>query len=625
MGWTGISACEIERTIMALRPANIDPSRFSTNSPQNHENNEEGWPEYIVRNVAKAPALTYAAARSGFGAGDVLKYLSNPEARRPEANVSRRIALPSFEEAREEPGYLGVPEYFYKERPGDTWAELVSSLLNPARQAGAFNSLGELGKYGARTAKTLGGAALGSAAGRAIGGLTGNETVEDVLGLAGSVAGGLYAGSGTKRPTQLLHQVEEEAFESNRAQRINALKEKNAPIISKREQELRDSILQYPKEKTAFEKAQRSQIKDVQNEIKSYHQKIKDLREQATPLYEEAKSLAEGVKGPADSLKEAIKQAKRDIKIGLTTGEQSDVNKNIKSVNNIIKKSRAKGSKAINTLLPEAKLLKQRFNNQIYPEQRKGTVNFAPGPTKNFKSAMAPLVQSLNEFINEAGGEAHAEKWQPAEEATRALKLLNEGRKDFEKVKLDEIKEIKSKSFPAERAAILKDDQRFFKQQLSDIEKTHNGELNVIAKETFDDYLRDKNSKHVIADVIKELKYYGVPSAGIGGMISAAGHLLGIGGGTSNALGTLAALGVGTARAFGKEISAANEVWARRPDLLREAGRLFTKESLKNIPLLVREVNALGYKMKQEERQEQGNGNKVLQPAQINPEDLEFA
>ena len=597
-------------------PSNLNPSNFSTSKPKE---SEESWPGYIVRNAAKAPALTYASVRSGLGIGDALKYLQGPKAE-PEAVWSQRVLIPTFEEAREELGSVGVPEYLYKEKPGDRWAEFVSGLIIPAKAGGALKSLPEAGKFGFNVLKTLGGATLGSSAGRAIGGLTGNQTAEDVLGAAGGLAGGLYAGSRGKRPTQLLHQVEEEAFEANRAQRINALKERDAPLLAQRQKELRDAVLQYPKEKTAFEKTQKSQIKDIQNEIKSYHQKIKDFQAEATPLYEEAKGLAEGIKGPANSLKQAIKDARRDIKIGLTSSDRSTMNDNIKSVNNIIKKSTKKGVESINTLLPEAKLLKQRFNNQIYPQQNKQTLSFAPQPSKNFKSAMAPLVKSLNEFIEEAGGEAHAEKWNPAEEATRALKLLNEGKKDFEKAKLDQIKEIKSMSFPAERAAILKDDQRFYKQQLNDIEKTQNTELNAVAKETFDSFLKEKNSKEAVVNVIDALKYYGVPSAGIGTMISAAGHILGLGSTTSKALGTLAGLGVGVGRLLQKEILAANEVFQRNPQLLREAGSLFANDALKNLPLLLREVSSLGYRVSQEA----GINEEENQQSQINPEDLEF-
>ena len=594
---------------MPLKPVNIDASNFSYHEP---ESQEEGWPEYIVRNAAKIPAVTYSNVRSGLGLGDILK-VTQGAGMTPEAKKAQKWLIPTHEEAREEIAQI-LPEYFTKERPGDRWAEFAAGEVAPALLTGGLSSLRSAAKYGANTLKSLAATTAGSTAGSLPGQLLGNETLEKLGGLAGGVGAGLYAGaSKTKRPTQLLHQVEESAFESSKAQRLQALKDEAAPIIAERKKELRDSILKFPKEIDAFESLQKKQIKNVEKEIKSYHQRIKDLEAKAKPLYQEATELAEGIKAPANDFKDAIKQARRDIKIGLTSSERSDVSNNIKSLNEIIKKT--KGSKDISALLPEVKLLKQRFNNQIYSESR-------PPSTKNFKSAMAPLVKSLNDFIDEAGGETHGAAWHSAEEATKELKLLQKDQKEFQQAKMAEIKDIKSMSYPAEREAIIKDDQRFFKQQLNDIQKTHNAELKSIAQETFDQYLKSKDTRDQADKVIDLLKQHGAAPIGIGSMVSALSHLLGIGAGSAKSLGTLAGLGIGASKILGNEIRAANEVFKRDPQLLREAGALFVKESINNIPQLLRNVNALGYKVSQESNNESNNG---MQPTELKAADFEFA
>ena len=600
---------------MPLKPVNIDASNFSYHEP---ESQEEGWPEYIVRNAAKIPAVTYSTARSGLGLGDILK-ATQGAGMTPEAKWAQKTLIPSYEEAREEISQI-LPEYFTKQRAGDKWAEFAAGEVLPALLTGGLKSLPAAAKYGLNTLKLLGASTLGSTAGSIPGQLLGNETLEKYGGLIGGLGAGLYAGAPKqKRPTQLLHQLEESAFESSKSQRLQALKDEAAPIIAERKKELRESILKFPKEIDAFESLQKKQIKNVEKEIKAYHQRIKDLEKKAQPLYQEAKGLAEGIKGPANDFKDAIKQAKRDIKIGLTSSERSDVSNNIKSLNEIIKKT--KGSKDISALLPEVKLLKQRFNNQIYPEQRKGTLSFTPPPSRNFKSAMSPLVKSLNEFIDEVGGETHGAAWHPAEEATRELKLLKEGQKEFQQAKMAEIKDIKGMSYPAEREAIIKDDQRFFKQQLNDIEKTHNAELKSVANETFQEYLKSKDTRDQADKIIDTVKKYSSSPAAIGSMISALSYILGIGGSNASALGTLTGVGLGASRSLVNEIKAANEVFKSNPQLLREAGSLFAKESIKNIPQLVRNANALGSKISNESNVE----NNGIKPTQLRAEDFEFA
>jgi hypothetical protein len=536
---------------MALRPVNINPDQLNENKPVGALRNLAGIASQALLAPLRVAEFPAQVIRSG------LKTIVGEEGLQPRIpGRDQRFPSEQLEEildpGAKEAGALGQA------------ARFVAGEAPFAARAG-INTLGKAGKYAYEAGKRYLGASAGSTAGALPGQVLGSQGLAELGSIAGGIAGATAAGTKTRRPSQILHEAEESALESARNKRLSNLIDEAKPSALQKEQELRNSVLRHPKNKAHFEDVKNQQLNSIKDEMHLYRNKIKELSERARPLYDEAEVLAKRVRAPADSLQRSIKQAKRDIKIGLTSSDSAEVRRNIKSVENIIRKSEKNGVKSTSALLSEAKLLKKRFNNQIYPEINKNTLSLTPEPTKNFKNAMAPVIGSLHDFIEEAGGPEHARYYRAAEDASREANLLRTREKSFNKSRKEELANINKIKFEDEHKTLF-----------------------------------------------GKLSPYGV-GAGIGGTV---GKLAGAG---YLGAGVAGAAGVGAQKAaqtIGREVSSARKLGKEYPNIYKQEKAAIINQARENLPTAIRTVAQQPRRIGQ-----QGTG---LRAVTIRPEDLEF-
>ena len=563
-----------------LNPSDYEFADLEQAQPQ------EGWGEYALRNVSKIPALTYSAARSGLGLGDLAYYLRGEEPGL--TNTTLRALLPTYQEARGEASQV-LPAYFSEQRPGDFPAEFLAELI-PFAAASGVKTAGQAARYGVRALTGLGGAYLGGTAGEAIGGEPGRITGGILGGLVGAHNAPFQGKQSTIRPTRALYEAEKEAFETNKLKRLGEVGHKYRPRIAEFEKRAQEAVLGFPKEKNKFETLKRKEISTIQQELKDYNNQIKTLETQRAPLYKQAEKLGRGIKGSASNLEKLTELVGAESFKGVP---QSDINL-------ILNNLQAMESTIVNgkLSLADAKTLKQNFNDQIY--DRNASVPF--------KRAMAPLVEGLNEFIVNEGGIEHLEPWLKAEEASKQLSQLKKGRKEFETTRNAEIRNIGKRTFDIEQKAALNREAKEFTKELKDLHAERGNQLDAIGKETYEKYLRSQDQRNDVERFFGTLVGENPKSKGLGALLTAAAYALGGWKGAKVTGGLL--YGYNTLK---NEANAAVTLFSQHPEYLKKVSDILKYTAPKDLPIARKALHSLDRELAS------------LESSTLNPEEYEFA
>jgi hypothetical protein len=547
---------------------------------QHQQSSPEGWGGYAVRNVARAPVELAKNLASGFGVGDLahgaVNQLPGPEFLRN--MIHKQIPLVTQKQAAR-PFEQGLPEYLTKEQPGDEYAQALLGQLPFIAAGGGFSSPLAFGRELATSLGVLGGSEVGKYAGGELGERLGNRPAGEVSGsLAGGLAAPFAVGSFFNRPSQSLapklQATEEAAFNAAKAGRVAAAESQFVPKLQEARKALQASEFAIPKQKSLFESLKKSQIGEVKNEIASYKNQIKSLDEIRAPLYDTATKLEKNSRGSARDIAEAIKEVSQDIKKGVMPSDQKALSHNISAVKNAI----AEGTLS----LKDAKKFQKNFNDQIYNRDA----------TNSFKRYMNRITSELNNFIGRNGSPEHNANWNKAEQATRELKTLKKGEKEFLRSKDKAIRDIQREKFSLQTEAGLKQDIREAKGALKATEQERDAVINAIGNEKYTAFLESKDAQKNVEKAIGTLISTGIHKTGavaVGSVLGAMvlgkpGAILG------GAAGKLVQIGR-------NEYKIAKEVFQKHPELLKETGDLILKLGKKDAPRAIPLVNTLGKKI----------------------------
>ena len=335
-------------------------------SPQHYQDDEEeeSWPSYIGRNIAKVPTLAYEMGRSGLGLGNLLDMVlpgqqgTTPISQDPNqalydylanyksgATTGLRTALPSTQQANKEISAI-LPEYMTQHKQEDWPAEYALTELPLIALTGGFKSLPAFGRSALQSLGILGGSQLGEEVGGTIGEQIGFPNLGRIGGaVAGGHLGGMAARAITPGKTNIV-----------------------------------------PTKAIAPEKI------------------IEDLREQQRPNYEAAVILEGNKSGNASKFINILNDVNEDIGLGMSKSDQSYVRELIKDLDNAVSSGEM--------TLAQAKTAKRNINDQLYEHTVSNPV----------KKQLTKLVGGLNEFIMENGSPEHNKFWQQAEQNTRDIK-----------------------------------------------------------------------------------------------------------------------------------------------------------------------------------------------------------
>lgn len=523
------------------KPSQPIPQTLNENTT---DNSEEGWQDYVLRNLSKTPALLYSSLRSGLGAGNLLDLYARKGTTSPEAQQviqsGLKTLLPTRKQAHEEISQV-LPKYFTEQRSGDEPAEFLSSELPFIAAGGGFKSAGNLGRSLLSSLGILGGSEVGSSIGGNIGESFGDREI-------GELVGGYAGAKGGSKASQFL---------SNRPSKVIG------PKIEKRERDAFDyqqqeKLKEVTGAKKKFEQTKLGQIDTSKKEIASYKNKIKNIEAARKPLYEEAARLQGNSKGSAKKIRNVINEVGQELTKGISSSDASAITHNLNSIDNAIQNG--------NLSVKDATTIQKNLNDQIYNR----------GVSNSFKRQMNKVVRSLNDHIKEYGSKEHSEVWEKAEGLHRQLKELQKGEKDFIKNKQQDIRDIKQEKY-----------------HLSPQE--YNDAVRTIGKETYEDVLKSKDSQNSIIDAIESIK----PSAskyGLGGLGAILGYF-GFGKKGALLLGTAGKL----ASTAAKEIRVARKAMKKHPELLREYANLIRDASKMDKNKLLNQVNNLGSQIEKED------------------------
>lgn len=424
-----------------------------------NESQEEGWGDYLLRNMAKTPSLIYQTYRSGFGLGNIARLAGKTAEKRglPGASYIRKaqeLALPSVEQAgkelkgylRDNPDYeelasrMGVAvddpkflqllasgelnlgglgadpataAYLTESQQGDWPAELALTL----GATGASKALTTLPGL-ARTGGSLVGGSGGGMIGKVLGGLVGEpELGQAVGGLIGSI-GGSYG------VNKLQH---------------SPLKMYGKKIFQKERQGLMNEYQEIAK-----------RPKLVENEIKSYDKQIEDLRGQVHDLDKKSQLLASKEAQEANKLAQIAKRVKRDATKGLDQKDQDAVNKASNDILKLIGAGKKAPSLLVNAEgnplkgkapepflnMKDATAVRKNIHGQIYH----------PKASDNLKRALYPLSEALDNFNIEKGSKEYNQIWNQYKDISRKMFKMEGDRQDWLKGKNTELREAKSET-----------------------------------------------------------------------------------------------------------------------------------------------------------------------------------
>jgi len=364
------------------------------------EAEEESLGGYALRNLAKVPTLAYEIGRTGLGLGNLtnlaaretglfnqkqanneykpgtpehyLEFKKSSPLNRPEELL--RTVLPTTQQANKEArsiasNFTANPDYYTQHRPEDYWAEIALTSL-PFLARGAAHGASSLGRSALQQAGLLGGSEIGSQLGEALG-----ETIGK--GELGATIGGIGGGI-------LGHKA------------INALSNRPSKVIAPKVQSKKDEILNKPL-----------------NDIEEYGKRIKQLEVERAPLYKNAEQLEGKAFANPSSLRPIIDQVNERLELGVDPADYSRVNKILAPLEAAINKQ--------SLSLSQAKKFQKNYNEQIYDRSA----------SNGFKSVMRPVIDGLNNFIEQTGSPEHTSAWKQAEAAHREFANLKKNRKDF--------------------------------------------------------------------------------------------------------------------------------------------------------------------------------------------------
>jgi hypothetical protein len=526
----------------------------------------EGWGGYLGRNLgAKLPTYGYEAVRTGLGAGNIAQPLAramlpnrgivqfnaeelrkNPLFRNTQPNeqvdLTRLLPFVGGGTARQETASV-LPKVMTEQRPEDWWPEFLMSKAIPL----ALNFPKSLPDVLQTLAMYGGGNLASNIMGSVAPSITKNEDLQEFLEQAAGLAGGHYTGKGVRalmegatgrlaprveaHENELLnkeiaiaeeqYQAQKTAYEQKEQQRVEqekgatakiyapALEEaraQEAKIISQLpkekdafEQGKRDRIIAVNKEKYAFEQEKKNRVLETQKEIAAYEDNIKSLSQRQNEAYKASELVRNGdLTGDAEPVMDAANRAARIS--GLSASDEAAVRKATEQVEGAITDDTMTLEKAIE--------LQKNFNGQLYPKP--AARNEAPTEvSKNFKRAMAPIIDALGKFIETTGGQEHFKPWSEGEELTRTISDLSKNKKKFVKSKTDIIKSINAEKFPAsdmiksinaekfplERQNALESQALQVKHQRSQLEKEYNIAMKQIGPVTWEKLMRDERSQ----------------------------------------------------------------------------------------------------------------------------------
>jgi len=369
--------------------------------------------------------------------------------------------------------------------------------------------------------------------------------------------------------------------------RLAQAEQEYGPKIAQLEKDRIKATLAVPKEKSGFDSIKKDSINALRSDISNYKKNIDALDKSRSLNYKKATELEAGKVGSTKNLMDKLKHVSDNLEHGVDTTDQKLLNDNIGQL-------RYKAEKG--TLpLSVAKQFQKNFNDQIY--------NY--NMSRNFKKYMGEVTQSLNEFIEQAGGPEHSKYWKQAEQETRQLKQLQRGQKDFIKDKNEVIRDISKEKFSPEKETMLKNDIKEATTLLKGTQKEFSDIKNAIGKETFEDLLKSQQKPNKLTDFIsdqigstpadKASKY------GLAGLVGIAGYILG--GGKAGSL--LAGALVQGGQTLFNEIRIAREVMKNHPEIYKEYVNLL--KDYEKIPkaTVTRHLTDIGKKIEEEVPQDQ--------------------
>jgi hypothetical protein len=509
-------------------------------------NPTENWGQFLVRNVAKTPVLAYELARSGLGIGNLAELTARKLGAPEQVKTGLRYLLPTTEQAGQEAQTI-LPEYLTEHKPEDYWAEFTLTELPLIAATGGLSSLPNFLKSVAVSGAALLGGKAGGAAGAEIGKQIGDEEVGQTIGSLTGGFGGVLGAKKLARPSQTL---------------IPKIKEQERSVL---QNALSTSSNQLLNEQEAFKKFKQGKINTVKNDIKTYNDRIKELDKLRKPLYEEATLLQGNLKGNTADLLDQLKESKKDVKKGVLGKDQALINSNIRKLEKFAKLK--KGMK-----LADAKIFQKNFNDQIYNRDA----------SLSFKRNMAPIVNKLNEFIENTGGAEHSSAWTQAEEATREIKSLERGKKDFLKSSQESIRDINKQEFSPLREETLKREHTAAKNALKDFDK-----------KTYNDLVSDLTTQNKLGNFINTIESNSPGKYGLAGLGITLGYLTGgkLGGALGATIGKLAST-------INKEIQVTAAVMQSHPELLKEFTDAVQAAIKENTPKVLKNLASVNSKIK---------------------------
>lgn len=434
--------------------------------------------------------------------------------------------------------------------PGSTLQELASNALAGlplAAAGGVVSTLPSLGQYAIRSV----GSQLGGKAGAAVGGKLGSAVgAEDLGRFAGSLAGGfggdIAGGVASNLPSRFfpkkIEQAERSAFEANKAMKVA---------------ELEGS-------KSSFDKSKQQAINSNKTAISDYKKTIQDLDKGRSADYNKAIQLAGKTQAKAPDIESSITAIRSDITKGLSKTDQKLIKDNLASLSNEIKKNHGQ------LTVRDAKEFQKNFNDQIYNWD-------ASIP---FKRQMMRLTEPLKEFITKNSSEEHNQYWQKGEDATRQMKMLQRGEKEFLKTKNQELKDLSKEKFSPEKSALLKQ----------------------TSEETFADFVKSKKSQDQASQMLEKVLDK-ANKWGLAGLASTIGYL---GFGKYGSL--IGGLAGKMAQKSLDEFKLAREVMNQHPEIYNEYKNLIVNATRSNTPQILARVNELGKKVEDLKKPKKAQG-----------------
>lgn len=465
-------------------------------------------------------------------------------------------------------------------------SEFVIDELPFILASGGFRSFPALAQSAATSLGIHGGSKLGSSVGGAIGQALGDEERGQILGgLAGGIGGSALTHGAINRPSRelapKLQAAEQAAFEQGKAGRLAQVGEEFAPRFKDQAKAFKEATLALPREKSAFQKAQKNAINIVRSEVTNYKNKIKDLNDSRKVFYDNASKLEGKTKANADSIIKTVKDVRKELPKGISLGDRRSISSNLNSLSKAIKKGELSVS--------NAKKFQKNFNDQIY--------NF--GSSNSFKRQMNEVTQSLNEFIRNNGTPEHNVNWQKAEQATRELKALEKNERAFNKQKNQEIRDINKEKFSPEKEVLLKGTQKEAQQALKLTRDEYNRATKAIGKENYEDFIKSQQKQETAANVLgsfidKLPSKYG--PAGIGAALGYMGFDK-LGALSGGLLGKFAGALTGK---LGNEINIVKEAFNKNPKLFDEWAKLIIDSTKQDASKIAFRANNLVKKLEKE-------------------------